>query len=96
MSLCPVKKTLMPKWEPNKNYGEDAIDWVWTVLRANAGPISFAHLLKRFTGRKDLYRKYDPQDRLHRIIAQGNMHEAQDGMIRKIKSTGEHTGDTET
>ena len=86
----------MPKWEPNKNYGEDAIDWVWTVLRANAGPISFEYLLKLFTGRKDLYRKYDPEDRLHRIIAQWDMHRAQDGMIRKIKSTGERTGDTET
>ena len=96
MSLCPVKKTLMPKWEPNKSYTEDAVDWVWTVLRANAGPISFEYLLMRFTGRKDLYRRYDPEDRLHRIIAQWDMHKAQDGMIRKIKSTGVHTGDTET
>ena len=86
----------MAKWEPNKSYTEDAVDWVWTVLRANAGPISFEYLLKRFTGRRDLYRRSDPQDRLHRIIAQWDMHKAQDGMIRKIKSTGEHTGDTET
>ena len=82
--------------EPNKNYAEDAIAWVWTILRANAGPISFEYLLKRFTGRPDLYRRSDPEDRLHRIIAQWNMHRAQDGMIRKRKSTDEHTGDSVT
>ena len=79
----------------NKSRSEDAVSWVWVILRANGGPISFEYLLKRFTGRKDLY-KSDPEDRLHRIIAQWDMHKAQDGMIRKIKSTGAHTGDSVT
>ena len=82
-------------WSPNKTKGEDAIDWVWTTLHAARGPISYAYVLKRFTSRPDLY-KGEPADTLHRIFSRWGMHKAQDGMIRRIKSTGERTGDIET